>query len=538
MLLTMRKKRRLYPIGTQDFQNIIKGGFVYIDKTEYVYEMTHDTSRYIFLSRPRRFGKSLLTSTLKYFFEGRKDLFNGLTIEKLEDEWATYPVLHFDMSTAKHLSKEDLIIELEGKLSRYEKIYGRESSDIKINQRLEGLIKHAYEKTGRQAVVLIDEYDSPLLDVVHEDEDLPKLRNVMRNFYSPLKACDPYLRFVFITGITKFSQLSVFSELNNIRNISMLSKYAAICGITKEELTVQMKEDIQELGQELDMTFEETLEKLVENYDGYHFTMPSPGIFNPYSLLNAFADKKIDSYWFGSGTPTYLLEMFRKFGVLPTKVGCVEASVRDFDAPTERMTSIVPLLYQAGYLTIKRQIEDVPDRYLLDFPNKEVRLGMMYSLMPEYVSPDTIGTDNAIYRIWKGLRHNDMDTALKALQEFLPTIPYCDNTDYEGHYQQVLYIIFSSLGAYADVEVHTATGRVDMVMRTPTCLYIFELKMNKSAEAAMRQIDLNDYASRFSLSGLPITKVGVNFDKDKRTITDWKIQTQTRGIDDYIIESK
>ena len=289
--------RRLYPIGIQTFSKLREGNYVYVDKTELVYRMTHGASGYIFLSRPRRFGKSLLTSTLHSYFEGRKDLFEGLAIKCLEKEWTSYPVLHFDMSTAKHMDKERLLSELERKLYGYEQIYGRDESAIYTNQRLESLIQRAYAQTGQKVVVLIDEYDAPLLDVVHEEKELPKLCDVMRNFYSPLKACDPYLRYVFLTGITKFSQLSIFSELNNIKNISMDEPYAAICGITENEILTQMKEDVDRLAVKLNITAEEVLSKLKENYDGYHFAYPSSDIYNPFSLLNAFADGKFNSYW-------------------------------------------------------------------------------------------------------------------------------------------------------------------------------------------------------------------------------------------------
>lgn len=378
----MMPQQRLYPIGIQTFSEIRRKNYLYIDKTEYMYRMTHSDSKYLFLSRPRRFGKSLLVSTLHSYFDGQKDLFEGLAIEKLEAEWTQYPVLHFDMSTAKHLNREDLELELSQKLSIYEEIYGVGKADeIKPNQRLFGLIQRAFEQTGRQVVVLIDEYDAPLLDVVHEERNLPVLRNVMRNFYSPLKACDPYLRYVFLTGITKFSQLTIFSELNNIKNVSMDSSYSAICGITEEEMLTQMDSDIDWLATRMELPREQALAQLKRNYDGYHFTWPSPDIYNPFSLLNAFADGKMDSYWFGSGTPTYLIEMLKKFNVLPSTIGGEEVILSDFDAPTGRMDNPTPLLYQNGYLTIKNHDKET-DLYLLDIPNQEVRIGLMRSLSP------------------------------------------------------------------------------------------------------------------------------------------------------------
>ncbi len=513
---------RLYPIGIQTFSKIREGNYLYIDKTEYVYRMTHSASSYMFLSRPRRFGKSLLTSTLHSYFSGRKELFHGLAMEKLEKEWTEYPVLHFDMSTAKHADSEQLLQELNLKLYGYEQIYGRLEEEVNPNQRLMGLIKRAYEQTGKKVVVLIDEYDAPLLDVVHERENLDVLRNIMRNFYSPLKACDPYLRYVFLTGITKFSQLSIFSELNNIKNISMDEPYAAICGISEDEIRLQMKDDLGGLAKKLEITPEEALMKLKENYDGYHFTSPSPDIYNPFSLLNAFADGKFGSYWFGSGTPTYLVKMLNKFGVKPSEIGRRQLKSSVFDAPTETMTDAVPLLYQSGYITIK-DYNKMLDLYTLDIPNKEVRLGLMESLLPYYVNNKTPEATTMVAYLFYDIQNGDMDAALHRLQEFLSTIPYCDNTRFEGHYQQVFYIIFSLLGYYVDVEVRTPRGRVDIVLRTKTTLYVMELKLDKSAGEAMEQIDLKNYPERFALCGLPVVKVAVSFDSERCTIGDWEI---------------
>ena len=518
----MEDLQRLYPIGIQTFSKIREGNYLYIDKTEYVYRMTHSASSYMFLSRPRRFGKSLLTSTLHSYFSGRKDLFHGLAMEKLEKEWTEYPVLHFDMSTAKHADSEQLLQELNLKLYGYEQIYGRLEEEVNPNQRLMGLIKRAYEQTGKKVVVLIDEYDAPLLDVVHEWENLDVLRNIMRNFYSPLKACDPYLRYVFLTGITKFSQLSIFSELNNIKNISMDEPYAAICGISEDEIRLQMKDDLGELAKKLEITPEEALMKLKENYDGYHFTSPSPDIYNPFSLLNAFADGKFGSYWFGSGTPTYLVKMLDKFGVKPSEIGRRQLKSSVFDAPTETMTDAVPLLYQSGYITIK-DYNKMLDLYTLDIPNKEVRLGLMESLLPYYVNNKTPEATTMVAYLFYDIQNGDMDAALHRLQEFLSTIPYCDNTRFEGHYQQVFYIIFSLLGYYVDVEVRTPRGRVDIVLRTKTTLYVMELKLDKSAGEAMEQIDLKNYPERFALCGLPVVKVAVSFDSERCTIGDWEI---------------
>lgn len=515
------QQRKRYPIGIQTFSKIREGNYLYIDKTEYVYRMTHSGPKSVFLNRPRRFGKSLLTSTLHSYFEGRKELFEGLAIAELEAEWISYPVLHFDMRTAKHVDREQLEQELNLKLLRYEEIYGKGEGEISANLRLQGLIGRAYAQTGRQVVVLIDEYDAPLLDVIHEEKNLPELRNVMRNFYSPLKACDPYLHFVFLTGITRFFPSR---ELNNIDNISMDEPYAAICGISEEEMLTQMSTDLDLLATRMKLTREEVLEKLKEHYDGYHFTWPSPDLYNPFSLLNAFADGQMNSYWFGSGTPTYLIEMLNKYGVAPQQIGGQKVFATAFDAPTEQMTNIIPLLYQSGYITIK-DYDARLDLYTLDIPNKEVRLGLMESLLPHYVPPTEANRAATLTAyLFDSIDRGNMDEALQLLQTFLSTIPQCDNTDYEGHYQSLLYVIFSLLGFYVDVEVRTPRGRVDVVLRTHSTLYVIELKLDKTADTAMQQIDLKNYPERFALCGLPIVKVGISFDRERRTLGEWRIE--------------
>lgn len=514
---------RRYPIGIQTFETIRKEDYLYIDKTQYIYELVHQNGKYFFLSRPRRFGKSLLTSTIHSYFSGRKDLFEGLAMEKLEKEWNEYPVLHFDLSGAKHMEADRLKRHLAFILSEQERPFGITNPPVDASDRMANLIDTANQKTGKQVVVLIDEYDAPLLDVVHEEKNMNELRLIMRDFYSPLKKYEPKLRFVFLTGITKFSQLSIFSELNNITNISMFEKYAAICGITKEEVLTQMSQDIDLLAAHMKKTRQETIDALTYNYDGYHFTWPSPDIFNPYSLLNCFSEGKMKDYWFSSGTPTYLINMMQKFHVLPTQLGPMEAQSQDFDAPTEKMTTLTPLLYQSGYVTIKGY-DDMFDFYKLDIPNHEVELGLMRSLIPYYITPDTLVTNNTIVYMGRALNNNDINGMLELLQKFIGSIPYTDNTNYEGHYQQVFYIIFTLLGAWADVEVHTPRGRVDVVLTFKKRLYIFELKLDASADTAMNQIDLKDYPSRFALCGYPVTKVAVNFDSQTRTIKDWKIE--------------
>ncbi len=515
--------RKRYPIGIQTFERIRKEDWFYVDKTEYIYRMTHTDGTYFFLSRPRRFGKSLLVSTFESYFEGKKELFNGLAIEKLEKEWNEYPVLHFSLAGGKHMGKEQLEHYLLFILKTNEEKFGITCDSPDPNIRMLNLIQTVYEKTGKQPVVLIDEYDAPLLDVVHEGTSLDILRNVMRNFYSPLKDCEKMLRFVFLTGITKFSQLSIFSELNNITNISMDTPYAGICGITKEELMTQMSDDIDRLSEKLSLSHNETLERLKQHYDGYHFAWPSPDIYNPFSLLNAFQDNTLNSYWFESGTPTFLIEMMRKFNVTPSMLKPTSVMASAFDAPTENMKSITPLLYQSGYLTIKGY-NRMANIYTLDIPNNEIRIGLMESLLPNYITRDSYVGVATVAEMFMALYNDDLNEMLRLLQTYLLTIPQCDNTNYEGHYQQMLYVIFSLLGRYVDVEVRTPKGRVDMVMNSGKALYLFELKLNKSAEAAMNQINLKDYPSRFALAGLPVIKVGINFNSETHTIEDWVIE--------------
>ena len=516
---------KLYPIGMQTFSEIREEDFLYVDKTEYIYRMTHTSGKYFFLARPRRFGKSLLVSTMQSYFEGKKELFKGLAVDKLEKEWTEYPVLHFDMSGGKHMEPEQLELYLGYILEDQEKKWGINEPRIGANNRLIDLINTAYEKSGKQVVVLIDEYDAPMLDVAHEKEQLDVLRNIMRNFFCPLKYSEAKLRFVFLTGITKFSQVSIFSELNNITNVSMDDEYAGICGITKEELLENMSDDIDMLADALGYSREMMIAKLKENYDGYHFSKKSPDVFNPYSLLNCFSKKELGAFWFSSGTPTYLINMLRQFGVLPTEIAPTEAVSSSFNAPTENMKTITPLLYQSGYVTIK-EYDPETRIYTLDIPNKEIKVGLFDNLLPNYVDGVSAERGNvAIAKMALLIGKRNMDGALHLLQDFLGTVPYCNVTNYEGHYQQMLYIIFTLLTNYlVDVEVHTPRGRVDIVLLTKTDLYVVELKLNKSAQAAMQQINLKNYRQRFALCGLPITKVGINFDSTQGTIEDWVIE--------------
>ena len=515
---------KLYPIGMQTFSEIREEDFLYVDKTEFIYRMTHTSGKYFFLNRPRRFGKSLLVSTMQSYFEGKKELFKGLAIEKLEKDWTEYPVFHFSLAGGKHMEKDQLVRYLLYILKVNEEKFGIVNDSPDPNVRMLNLIKTVYEQTGQKVVVLIDEYDAPLLDVVHEDTSLDILREVMRNFYSPLKDSDRMLRFVFLTGITKFSQLSIFSELNNITNVSMHQEYAGICGITKEELLDKFDEDIDVLAGRLGLTHEQALSKLKENYDGYHFTWPSSDIFNPYSLLNCLAEGQMNSYWFGSGTPTYLLNMMRKYDFTPIDLGeQMDASKDDFDAATETMTTIMPLLYQSGYITIKNYDPET-ELYTLALPNKEVRIGLYRSMLPLYLAAKSAMCNTTVAKMSALINKGNMDGALQLLKTFWETVPYCDNTDYEGHYQQTMYIIFALLTNFRIlVEQHTFRGRTDITMETKDTIYVIELKFNKSAQEALDQINNKHYADAFALRGKTVEKIGMNFmiDEDKTIVLDW-----------------
>ena len=374
----MAKKVNKYPVGIQTFEKIREKGYLYIDKTQYIVDFREKGMKYVFLNRPGRFGKSLFASTLHAYFEGRKELFEGLAIADYEKDWVKHPVLHFDLSGAKHMGVEQLERYLADMLEEQEMHWGYKTHLADANLRLKDLVEKAYKQTGEKVVVIIDEYDASLLDVVHEKENLQPLRRIMQSFYSPLKMLDPYLEFTFITGITKFAQLSIFSELNNLDNISMYNQYSAICGISKKELTTQMKPDVAALGEALGMTYEECLAELTRFYDGYHFSEKSEDVFNPFSLLKALNARKIAPYWFGSGTPTYLIKMLQKYHVNVMNIEKISCDVDDFDVFPELMTSALPMLYQGGYLTIKKY-NPILHRYTLDYPNEEVKIGMLKS---------------------------------------------------------------------------------------------------------------------------------------------------------------
>ena len=512
-----------YPVGVQTFEIIREEGYLYVDKTKYIVDFRKKKMKYVFLSRPRRFGKSLFASTLQAYFEGRKELFEGLAIADYEKEWVKHPVLHFDMSGAKHFDAESLKGYLDFILLPYEKIYGKGEGEDTPNKRLMGLVERACEQTGQKVAVIIDEYDAPLLDVVHEKENLQKLRLIMQNFYSPLKKLDPYLEFTFITGITKFSQLSIFSELNNLDNISMFDQYSAICGISKTELTTVMKPDVEGLGKALGMTYEECLEELRKYYDGYHFSKNSEDVFNPFSLVRAMNGQAIESYWFGSGTPSYLIKSLQKYHVNVMDIEKKGCSVDDFDVSPEQMTSALPLLYQSGYLTIKKY-KPLTKSYQLGYPNREVKIGMLKSLAPNYLSPVSIDNNGLVADFVEMLYDGDLEGAMVRLKAYLASISNRLSNKNERDFQTVFYLIFNLMGAFIKVEEDSAIGRADAVVHTPNAIYVFELKYDGSAEEAIRQIDDKGYLIPYSADGKRLYKIGVNYDSQQRTIGEWIVK--------------
>ncbi len=514
-----------YPIGIQTFEKIREKNYLYVDKTKYIVDFREKQMSYVFLSRPRRFGKSLFASTLAAYFEGRKELFEGLAIAGYEKEWVKHPVFHFDMSGAKHMSPEALERYLSDMLDDAEKPFGYKSGKVDPNIRLKDLVQCAYEQTGQKAVVIIDEYDAPLLDVVHEAENLQPLRFIMQNFYSPLKKLDPYLEFVFITGITKFSQLSIFSELNNLNNISMLDQYSAVCGISQTELTTVMKPDVEGLGRALGLTYAECLEELRRYYDGYHFSKRSEDVFNPFSMIRAMGNQQLESYWFGSGTPSYIVNILKKYHVNVMDIEENDCGVDDFDVSPEQMTSALPLLYQSGYLTIKKY-SPVLKRYRLGYPNREVRIGMLKSLAPNYLTPVSPGSKCSVGDLVELLYDGKVEEAMVRLKAFLAGISNRLSNKDERDFQTVFYLIFNLMGAYMRVEEDSAVGRADAVVHMPDAVYVFELKYDGSAEDALRQIDEKGYLIPYSADGKRLFKIGVNYDSAQRTLGGWIVKEE------------
>ncbi len=527
MLMTRR-----YPIGIQTFSEMIREGYVYVDKTDLVWQLAH-YAKYVFLSRPRRFGKSLLTSTLESYFKGERELFEGLKIMELEQEWTVYPTIRLDLSSARHMPPKDVRQELENILAPYEKEYGENPKETTPGMRLGGIIDRAYEQTGRQVAVIIDEYDSPLLDVLHEDDRLAEMREIMQEFYQRLKQREAKIKFCFITGITKFSQLSIFSSINNLANVTMLPRFSAICGITEQEVKDVFREDIARMAENYDCTPEEMFRKIKLRYDGYHFASRSEDIYNPFSLLNAFRSDELQNYWFSTGTPTFLIRQLQHYKTDITSLDHLEVPSSAFDQPTENMKDALPLLYQSGYLTIK-DYDREGEIYTLDMPNLEVRIGYSKGLMPTYTGLDdaTVQSGFAL-KFWRALKKGDIELAMREMQAYMAGIPYVEGfkkkldeaATKEGFYEYTLYLIFSMLNVYVKTQVKCQGGRVDMVVWMPDTTYVFEMKVSGTAAEALAQIDEKSYALPYATSDKPVVKVGVRFDAETRVPQEWVVAT-------------
>lgn len=517
----MATKAPIYPIGIQDFEDLRLNNNLYVDKTDLIYQLV-STNKIYFLSRPRRFGKSLLISTLEAYFLGKRELFDGLAIAELEEEWKAYPVLHIDFSMRKYLSVDSLNDLLDEYLCRFEELYGRGEDEESHARRFTGIIRRAYEQTGKQVVILIDEYDSPMLDTNSDPELQKELRNVVRDFFSVLKGTGRYQRFLFMTGISKFSQMSIFSELNNLQNISLREEYAALCGISEEEMLSQLQPGIRALAERNGETYDEACAHLKQQYDGYHFSEVSPDIYNPFSLLNCLAAGRYENYWFGSGTPTFLIELI---GRMQFDITLMEESVLpsdEFDRSTDTITDPIPVLYQSGYITIKRYHPQLK-LYTLSYPNAEVRNGFLKCLLSSYALQNSRENTFYIVNFVEDMLRGDIESCLERTRAFFASIPNDLENKTEKHYQTVFYLLFRLMGQYIDTEVKSAVGRADVVMKTAQTIYVFEFKLNGTAEQALEQIDSKGYAIPYVADHRAVVKIGASFDTATRTLGEWKI---------------
>ena len=513
---------RKYPIGIQDFGEIRKGGYVYVDKTELLFRLVN-TGKYYFFGRPRRFGKSLMISTLESYFEGRKELFEGLAMERLEKSWSVSPVLHLDLNNQEYNSRKSLEDILNDYLTRWEKLYGSEASETSPSLRFAGVIRRASEKTGQNVAILIDEYDKPLIQSL-EDEDLQsEYRSILKAFYGNLKTCDKYIRFALLTGVTRFSRVSIFSDLNNLNDITMDASFASLCGISETELIPNFGQDIQALARRLKMTYDQACDLLRKRYDGYHFVQDTEGMYNPFSILNTFYRMQPENYWFSTGTPTILVKLLQKNHYrLSDLADNAEATADELTGLENLDHNPIPLFFQSGYLTIK-QYDPEFRNYNLGFPNQEVEQGFMEFLMPRYMN---MGGRNASFHIMsfvKEMRSGRIDAFMSRLQSFFADTPYELIRDHELHYQNVLFILFRLLGFYCEAEYHTSQGRIDLVVKTSGYIYVMEFKFEGTAEEALAQIEARNYAKPFAADGRTVYEIGVNFSRDTRNIEKWVI---------------
>ena len=511
-----------YPIGIQQFEKLREDEWVYVDKTRQVYELVQGGSCY-FLSRPRRFGKSLLLSTLEAYFQGKKHLFEGLAIENLEKEWTVHPVLHLDLNAKPFTKLQDLYDLLNAQLYLYEQEYESVAIDTSIEGRFRALIRAAKLKTGRNVVVLVDEYDKPMLQAIGNEELQTEFRNALKAFYGVLKSADGDLRFAMLTGVTRFSKVSVFSDLNNLEDISMMPQYHDICGISEKELHATFDAEVGKLAQANGQTKEEAYLELKRRYDGYHFCGDTQGLYNPFSLLLALKNMCYGSYWFSTGTPTYLVELMKEVNLNPADLTGYEAGASELDCIQAKVDNPIAVLYQSGYLTIKGYDKDVR-LYSLDFPNEEVKEGFVNFLMPYYTPISETESPAFIGKFVREVKAGKVDDFMRRLKALMADTPYELIRDLENHYQNVMYIITKLMGLYIQAEYRTSRGRIDLLIGTDKYVYIIELKLDGSAEEALAQINAKDYALPFSVDGREVVKIGANVTSETRNLERWVME--------------
>jgi hypothetical protein len=514
---------RNMPIGVQDFESLRNDGYLYVDKTALVYQLA-TTGRYYFLSRPRRFGKSILLSTLHAYFSGKRDLFKGLALERLEQQWPVHPILHLDLNLVKKGDARALDSLLHDALCAWEEQYGTRPSETTFGLRFKGIIQRASQQTGQRVVILVDEYDKPILQTLDDPALQEEYRSTLKDFYGVLKSEDKNIRFAFLTGVTKFSKVSVFSDLNNLRDISMDRVYAPLCGITDEEIDTQFVPYVQRLSDALGQPYAQVREELKQRYDGYHFCEDSVGIYNPFSLLNTFQSNHIRNYWFETGTPSYLVYLLKQHSSNLEQMATSQCDADVLNSVDSESTNPVPIIYQSGYLTIKDYDPEFK-LYTLGFPNQEVEDGFLKFLLPSYASIDKTQTAFYIVNFIKEIKAGQTDAFLKRLSTLFADTPYELVRDLENHYQNVLFIVTKLLGFYVKAEYHTSEGRIDLLLQTADYTYVMEFKLDGTAEEAMQQIEVKNYAQPFAADRRTLVKVGVNFSSTTRNIERWIVKS-------------
>ena len=510
-----------YPIGIQNFGEVRRNGYVYVDKTALMYKLVSE-GKYYFLSRPRRFGKSLFLSTLESYFSGEKELFESLAVHQLEHEWKSYPILHLDLNTEQYDCKESLENKLSLFLSDFETQYGSNPYEKSLGTRFEGTLRRIYEKTGTQVVILVDEYDKPLLHAIGDEKLQTTYRNLLKAFYGALKSCDRYIRFAFLTGVTKFGKVSVFSDLYNLIDLSFDKRYAEICGITEQELHHVFDESVAELASANEMTKVDCYARLQRDFDGYHFCWNSPGMYNPFSVLNTLSSCQFRDYWFETGTPSFLVYQLKKTGYILENMTEEELTTDTLNSIDIMDENPLPLLYQSGYLTIKGYDSEF-DSYQLCFPNREVEQGFIRYLLPFYTPKVKDKSTFAIAQFVKDVRNGDAEGFMRRLEGFFANGDYQVMGDTELYFQNTLYVFFRLMGFYVEVERHTTNGRMDILIQNPQYIYIIELKINQTADVALQQIEEKGYAKPFADDPRTLYKIGVNFSSEQKLIDDWKV---------------